>query len=120
MDLLWWVLLLSGGIYFAGVLWLWKGLGLPRPETVEALPSVSVIVAGRDEQEALPGCLQALQGQDYQGPFEVVVVDDRSRDGTWRVILEKAAVWSDLKGIRAHAKLRFKCPKKARWLRALM
>ena len=78
MDLLWWALLLSGGIYFAGVLWLWKGLGLPRPEMVEALPSVSVIVAARDEQEALPGCLQALQGQDYQGPFEVVVVDDRS------------------------------------------
>ena len=113
MDLLWWALLLSGGIYFAGVLWLWKGLGLPRPETVEALPSVSVIVAARDEQEALPGCLQALQGQDYQGPFEVVVVDDRSRDETWRVILEKAAVWSDLKGIRAHAELRFKCPKKS-------
>jgi glycosyltransferase involved in cell wall biosynthesis len=52
-------------------------------------PSVSILVTARDEAAKLPGALQTLLAQDYPN-YEVVAVDDRSRDHT-RAILEAAA-----------------------------
>ncbi len=46
------------------------------------VPAVSVIVAARDASETLPRTLAALAGQVVNGGHEVVVVDDRSSDGT--------------------------------------
>jgi len=66
-----------------------------RPAPVVAddeLPAVTVVVAARDEAEALPGLLEALLEQDYPaGRLEVVVADDRSRDGTPGVLSGAAA-----------------------------
>ena len=47
-------------------------------------PPVSVIVPARDAHAALPGALDSVLGQDYDGPVEIVVADgsrtDRTRD----------------------------------------
>ena len=44
-------LILSGAIYVGSVLWLWRGLsGRPSPVLVSDQPSVSAIVAARDEE----------------------------------------------------------------------
>jgi glycosyltransferase involved in cell wall biosynthesis len=43
---------------------------------------VSVIVPARDAGATLPALLDALAAQDLDEPFEVIVVDDGSRDGT--------------------------------------
>jgi hopene-associated glycosyltransferase HpnB len=40
------------------------------------------LVPARNERDSLPHTLLALLQQDYPGPFMVVVVDDRSQDGT--------------------------------------
>ena len=108
-------LLLSGAIYVGSVLWLWRGLSgrRPGPALVGDRLSVSAIVAARDEEATLPHCLDALARQDYQGAFEVIVVDDRSRDQTWNIIAAKAATWPALKGVQAALDGRFKCPKKS-------
>ncbi|MGD0092448.1 MAG: glycosyltransferase [Planctomycetota bacterium] len=45
-------------------------------------PQVSILVPARNEAEALPRTLPALLTQDYPGPFQVVLIDDRSSDGT--------------------------------------
>ena len=45
-------------------------------------PSVYILVPARNEAEALPHTLPALLKQDYPGPLKVIVVDDRSEDGT--------------------------------------
>lgn len=113
MDWLWLGLALSGGVYLSAVVWLWCGLGRVGPPRITAMPAVSVIVAARDEEVLLPLCLEALAKQDYQGPYEVIVVDDRSHDHTWQVITAKAATWTGLKGVQAAAELQFKCPKKS-------
>jgi glycosyltransferase involved in cell wall biosynthesis len=42
----------------------------------------SVIVPARDAEATLPRTLEALAGQDVDGEFEVIVVDDGSRDRT--------------------------------------
>ncbi|MGE0821376.1 MAG: glycosyltransferase [Candidatus Binatia bacterium] len=56
---------------------------LPTPPSV--WPSVSILVPARNESETLPQTLPALLRQDYPGPFTVVVIDDRSHDGTAEV-----------------------------------
>ncbi len=108
-------LLLSGAIYVGSVLWLWRGLSRSRagPGRVRARPSVSAIVAARNEEATLPHCLDALARQDYPGAFEVIVVDDRSSDRTWDLIAAKAATWAALKGVQAAPHGRFTCPKKS-------
>ena len=45
-------------------------------------PAVVAVVPARDEAEILPLTLPTLLAQDYPGAFNVVVVDDRSTDGT--------------------------------------
>ena len=46
------------------------------------MPSVSVIVPARDAAATLPRTLAALAAQECAGGFEVIVVDDGSRDAT--------------------------------------
>ena len=46
------------------------------------MPSASVIVPARDAGDTLPRTLRALAQQRFAGEFEVIVVDDGSRDGT--------------------------------------
>ena len=50
-----------------------------------------MLVPARNEAEALPRTLPALLAQDYPGPWRVVVVDDRSGDGTGAVALRAGA-----------------------------
>ena len=53
----------------------------PSPEPTE-WPSVCVLVPSRNESDYLPLTLPALCAQDYPGEWRIVVVDDRSTDGT--------------------------------------
>ena len=68
-------------------------LRMPRLEEEEAtateppaeLPTLSVIVPARNEEEDLRACLDSLERQDYRGRgggLEVIVVDGGSSDGT--------------------------------------
>jgi hypothetical protein len=55
------------------------------------LPSVSVLVTARNEERDLPRCLTALTALDYPADkLEIILVDDRSTDGT-RALLDEAA-----------------------------
>ncbi|MBE0595524.1 MAG: glycosyltransferase [Gemmatimonadales bacterium] len=49
------------------------------------LPSVSVLVPARNEEENLQRLLPSLLAQDYPH-FDIVVYDDGSTDGTWNVL----------------------------------
>jgi hopene-associated glycosyltransferase HpnB len=48
-------------------------------------PRVVAVVPARDEAAILPRTLPTLLGQDYPGDLRVVLVDDRSADGTAEV-----------------------------------
>jgi cellulose synthase/poly-beta-1,6-N-acetylglucosamine synthase-like glycosyltransferase len=54
-------------------------------------PSFSIVVPAHDEEPVLQETLEALAAQDYAGTFEVIVVDDRSRDGTAAIVRAFAA-----------------------------
>ena len=51
------------------------------PERVAAAPFVSVIVPARNEAHNIEACTRSLAASTYPS-FEVIVVDDRSEDGT--------------------------------------
>jgi hypothetical protein len=52
----------------------------PRFEAPDA-PLVTAIIPAKDEEASLPGCLASVAAQSYPS-MEILVVDDRSSDGT--------------------------------------
>jgi chlorobactene glucosyltransferase len=52
-------------------------------------PSVSILVPMRDEERSAQACLRSLLAQDYPH-FNVLVLDDGSRDGTPQILAELA------------------------------
>lgn len=59
-----------------------SNLALPRPKS-QAKPTVTVLIAARNEEGRLGPCLEGLLQQDYpREKLQIVVVDDRSEDGT--------------------------------------
>lgn len=62
---------------------------LPAPEP-PAWPRLTVVVAACDEEATIGPALTTLVGQDYPD-LEIVVVNDRSKDGTGRIVDEVAA-----------------------------
>ena len=69
-----------------------RGPVLSRQTIPDVPPAgmVSIIVPGKDEEGNIRAALETLQAQDYPS-FEVIVVDDRSRDRTAEVAREVAA-----------------------------
>jgi cellulose synthase/poly-beta-1,6-N-acetylglucosamine synthase-like glycosyltransferase len=70
----------------------WAYLDIPSLEDVPAptrgetaAPRVSVIVAARDEQRHIESAVLAFLEQSYSD-FELIVVDDRSSDGTFEIL----------------------------------
>ena len=64
-------------------------------DPLDHYPSVSVVVAARNEGEAVEGALGSILAQDYPGSLGVLVVDDRSTDSTGDVLARLASVWPD-------------------------
>jgi hopene-associated glycosyltransferase HpnB len=67
------------------------------PAEPEAWPAVAVLVPARDEAEVIGAAVSALLAQDYPAPFQVVVIDDHSRDAT-AAIAERAAAGAQAAG----------------------
>jgi len=73
-----WAYLVAGhGGYWRTTEWLPPVTAEPR-----AWPDVVAVVPARNEAAMLPVTLPALLGQEYPGALSVIVVDDRSSDGT--------------------------------------
>ncbi|MEM9997138.1 MAG: glycosyltransferase [Bacteroidota bacterium] len=60
----------------------------------EGWPTVSVLIPARNEESNLQRLLPSLAAQTYPH-LEVVVVDDASEDGTWRVLQEALTAFED-------------------------
>jgi polyisoprenyl-phosphate glycosyltransferase len=64
--------------------------------------SLSVVAACFNEEEVLPEFLRRTRAAcEVTGrPFEVILIDDGSRDNTWTIIVEAAAQDSRIRGLR--------------------
>lgn len=75
-----------------------------RPDDV--VPDVSVLVPAKDEAENLPLFMElaaAAFAADAGVRYEVIVIDDGSRDATWAVLQELAARYPFLRPVRHRA-----------------
>jgi glycosyltransferase involved in cell wall biosynthesis len=63
---------------------------LHEPGGVERYPSLSVILAARDEERSVEESVESTLAQDYLGELEVIAVDDRSADRTGEILDELA------------------------------
>jgi glycosyltransferase involved in cell wall biosynthesis len=83
--------------YLIGLVWLKRHIDLSRgrdepvlrpdePGVAEAeLPSLSMLIAAKDEEENIGRCVEGLLAQDYP-KLQLVVIDDRSTDRTGSII----------------------------------
>jgi hopene-associated glycosyltransferase HpnB len=87
LSLITWIYLLG----FRGLFWQ-TNLIINKSEQgeIKTLPSVVAIVPARNEAELLPLTLPSLLKQNYPGLNSVVLVDDRSTDGTAKIAREIA------------------------------
>ena len=53
---------------------------------------ISVIVPAYNAEKTIKGCLEALLNQDYNGNYEIIMVDDGSTDSTADIILSYKTV----------------------------
>jgi chlorobactene glucosyltransferase len=56
---------------------------------------ISVIVPARNEEKYITRCIDGLIKQDYSN-FEIVLIDDSSEDGTWRIMQQYATKYEGL------------------------
>lgn len=103
-DYLFWVLvsLLSIQVIY----WIIFTAGLTKrvilPE-INALPPVSIIICAHDEEKNLRELIPLLLEQDHPN-FEVIIVDDRSNDGTLDLMLEQTRLHPKLKMVKVTLK----------------
>ncbi|HEX2742347.1 MAG TPA: glycosyltransferase, partial [Rubrobacter sp.] len=70
---------------------------------LERYPSLSVIVPARNEERSINESVETMLSQSYPGELEVIVIDDRSTDGTERILRTLQRANPDrLKLLRVH------------------
>jgi len=76
-----------------------------RPQTPAAdpLPGISIIVCAHDEEKNLKTLIPLLLAQDHPD-FEVIIVEDRSNDGTYDHLLEATKQDHRLKMVKVNSK----------------
>ncbi|MFN3198696.1 MAG: glycosyltransferase [Bradymonadia bacterium] len=101
---MWWVSVISLGVLLLfWTLALLKMLkGDPKPPeyvlddetTPDPLPdtlSLSVVIPARNEAHNIEACVRSVLSTRWSGPLQVVVIDDRSTDGTGEILARIAA-----------------------------
>ena len=76
-----------------------------------ATPGVTILVCAWNERENLEALLPILDQQDYPN-YEVILLDDRSDDGSEEFIRERIALWKNIKYIRINDHFKHITPKK--------
>lgn len=116
-------------IYLPGLIWVILGIycfyavlfcaglyRLKKPVKNSPLihhPNVSVVIAARNESKNLSSLLNDMVSQDYpKDKLEIIVVDDRSTDNTWKIITDFKNEYLNFKGIQITKKSNKMTPKK--------
>ncbi len=73
--LVWLVLITAHGRF-------WQAGPVLAPAAARNAPPLDVIIPARDEADGITPALRSLLAQDYAGPLRIIVVNDRSTDGT--------------------------------------
>ena len=104
VDIIFWLTLSTGAVWVVSVLALAAGLGRLRRFESDSKPSVSVLIAARNEEKNIGKCLSALGRQDYPEELrEIIVIDDSSTDRTGEIAAGFTDTISGLRVLQAGA-----------------
>jgi cellulose synthase/poly-beta-1,6-N-acetylglucosamine synthase-like glycosyltransferase len=93
------------GFYLMVALFLFVGSLLSGRASNSEIPTVSVIIPARNEEERIENCLRSILNQDYpEDLLEVVVVNDRSTDRTGQIVREIASRDERVRAVDVHHK----------------
>ncbi len=81
-----WLIVAHGRFWQAGPV-----LRPAPPDPARAWPPVAIVIPARDEAPQVAACVGSLLAQDYPGALRIVLVDDRSGDGTGAIVRGLAA-----------------------------
>lgn len=91
-------------VYICAVAAIRIGLGRLKEGENARQYSVSVVVAARNEERNIGRCLERLVSQDYPSDrVELVVVDDRSEDGTGEIVEDFGRRYANVRLVRVDA-----------------
>ncbi len=84
------IFLIAVSFYFIQTVLFTIGAAKNYPKlSYDKLPSASVIVAARDEEENILDCLVSLNNMNYpEEKLQIIIVDDKSTDNTGKIIDE--------------------------------
>ncbi|MBN2201825.1 glycosyltransferase [bacterium] len=117
-----WIALSLLLLYYAVLLiYFTRGFGrLRRPDHSHFRPAVSVIVPARNESRCLPRLLRRLEQQNYPARLtQILLVDDRSTDGTHAIMARFAARRRNVRVLRIRRSVDSVSPKKAALTRGI-
>ncbi|GGK63734.1 glycosyltransferase [Rufibacter glacialis] len=85
-----------------------------KPEEIAPaeLPSLSILVAAHNEAENLQELLPLLVQQEYPQPVEIIIIDDRSHDGSHLLVGEYKLEYPNIKLVRVKETPPHMSPKK--------
>lgn len=90
-------------LYALGLLWFVRGARRTAPSATVQPPSVSIVVAARDEESCIEACLRDLAAQDLpDGSVEILLVDDGSSDATVDIARATADALSGSSAVSIH------------------
>ena len=75
-------------VYVSFVVWILFGLrklNAPQKQSPSGVPTVSVVIAARNEAATIAHCLHALNAQTHT-PLEIIIIDDASEDETRTIV----------------------------------
>ncbi len=109
------IVLFAAGLLLAGI-----GIILNKQGKNDKLNSFSVCIAARNEEQVLPRTLDSLSMIDYPQEFyEIILVDDSSRDKTGEIMEDFAGKKQNVRVIRLKEEQRTLPGKKAALQKAL-
>jgi cellulose synthase/poly-beta-1,6-N-acetylglucosamine synthase-like glycosyltransferase len=82
-----WLLITGGAFYFTVHISLAIGIKMCKQAKSPLQPLVSIIVAARNEEKTIVSLLDCLLKQTYTN-YEIIIINDRSTDGTVAIIAE--------------------------------
>ena len=66
---------------------------------------LSVVIAVRNEEKNILRLIKNLKSQDYDNNlYDVIIIDDHSEDNSWKILVDQASLWSNLKVLKQDPK----------------
>ena len=92
LQLICFLFLVFSVIYLLSIFMYWAGLFYSKKKSFFIQPSISIVIAIKNEIPRLPALLKYLQEQDYPDDLlEIIIVDNGSQDGSYEWLIDKAS-----------------------------